>query len=87
MISIELAFISILRSDYNRATYYLKSSYRSFIERWARLHPLSTEARHAILQNLQPAVEMEEFVKLIGDDNNFFNLKSLDNALLSWKRR
>eukprot|EP01105_Mastigella_eilhardi_P003802 TRINITY_DN1496_c0_g1_i7.p1 TRINITY_DN1496_c0_g1~~TRINITY_DN1496_c0_g1_i7.p1 ORF type:complete len:3703 (-),score=882.72 TRINITY_DN1496_c0_g1_i7:1157-12265(-) len=83
----ELGYMFAARDDLEMARYYVLASYRSFIDRWSKLHPLALEARQANLQKLQKTVELEEFLQLVQNDKNFQSLKPLDNLLDRWRFR
>ncbi|XP_030839871.1 DNA-dependent protein kinase catalytic subunit [Strongylocentrotus purpuratus] len=82
----ELAALSILKEDYNRAKYYLANSTSSFLQEWSGLGPLMLTSRLSKLQDIQKLTEAEQFLQLA---NKPFSegLKSSATRLVSdWSR-
>lgn len=83
----QIAFLCAGRDDLDRARHYVLRSYRAFVQRWSRLHPLAFEARRASLQSLQVASEEEEFVEFCAFERNVRDTKSLERLLRAWRGR
>ncbi|XP_063961376.1 DNA-dependent protein kinase catalytic subunit-like [Lytechinus pictus] len=82
----ELAALSMLKEDYNRAKYYLANCTSSFLQEWSGLGPLMLSSRLSKLQDIQKLTEAEQFLQLA---NKPFSegLKSSAIRLLSdWSR-
>ena len=59
---LELAYLNISDSDFDRAKYLINSYYQQFLQKWGLIHPLATVARLSAMKHLQVAVELEEFL-------------------------
>ncbi len=83
----QLAMLSIVRDDYDRAQSFIGQSSALVLETWRSLHPLARKGRLRLLQSLQLLKEMQEVVEFTRNDKNFNTMKPLEGLLRRWNTR
>eukprot|EP01129_Flabellula_baltica_P008061 TRINITY_DN3175_c0_g1_i1.p1 TRINITY_DN3175_c0_g1~~TRINITY_DN3175_c0_g1_i1.p1 ORF type:complete len:1540 (+),score=329.42 TRINITY_DN3175_c0_g1_i1:246-4622(+) len=61
----ELTFMSVLKNDIGKSSFYVAKTYQKFVEDWSTLPTLAKSARHQKLQELQKIREIEEYLSCI----------------------
>ena len=60
----EMSVLNITQDDTDRARYYMDQDFSRFVEKWQALHPLSYLARHKLIQKVQKAYDLAEFLSI-----------------------
>lgn len=81
----ELALLSIVQSDYDRATYHQSACIDQFLDNWSSLSNLAVARRRSRLANLQKFVEMGEFLNTVKKTGLGFKTSSVD-VVSFWNR-
>ncbi|ORX51884.1 hypothetical protein DM01DRAFT_1063713 [Hesseltinella vesiculosa] len=63
----EIALVSTVMDDYDRARHYVGKSFESLQDTWASVHPLASGSRMKHLAQLQRSVELEDFLNMASD--------------------
>ena len=66
-ICIDVSLNAIWTNEYDRARFYTRQSYDSFLSVWTSLHPLAYGSRMAQLSTLERTVELEDFLDVVSD--------------------
>ena len=83
----ELSLLQICCNDLDRSRSYVNRYYQYFLQQWSSIHPLAFVARRLLLKDLQPVVEMDEFLNFCSKRDNFDSRAPLDRFLRKWDIR
>ncbi|XP_063933973.1 DNA-dependent protein kinase catalytic subunit-like isoform X2 [Zophobas morio] len=84
---VELALFFVVENEHDRARYFCREGLHSFLEDWKNLPHLKTSSRQLRLANLQPLVEIEEFLIFLSTHTSSKNTTALAKLLSRWAAR
>ncbi|XP_061175418.1 DNA-dependent protein kinase catalytic subunit-like [Saccostrea echinata] len=83
----ELALMYIWQGDYDRARHYSTMASQQFLLDWSSTDSLMSVSRRSQLQNLQPLVELREFLSFMELESNFTSAGPANLLIERWQNR
>ncbi|XP_069123844.1 DNA-dependent protein kinase catalytic subunit-like [Argopecten irradians] len=83
----DLALLAVWQEDYDRARHYTSMAIQRFQQEWSSTDTLMMSSRVNKLQQLQPLVELQEFLDFISHESNFGSPGPANRLLERWERR
>ena len=82
-----MIFMNLSRTEIQKSQLSIENYYIEFLQQWAALNSYDLAGKHKKLQELQPVIEMEEFLRFGNHDSNFSSVLSTKKLLSKWRYR